>query len=302
MSDAPSPRGLTALLTAATMCAFAANSLLCRAALQRAERPIDPVAFTTVRMLAGALLLALVAPLLEPLAGQPTDGSLRPASGDSWRGAAALYAYAIAFSLAYVTLTASVGALVLFGAVQATMLAAALRAGERPGPAQWAGLAVALAGLVVLLFPGLSAPDPLGAALMALAGVAWGVYSLLGRGASRPVAATRGNFLRAAPLALGVGLGAFLWRGAQADRYGLLLAAASGALASGLGYSVWYRALRGHTATTAAVVQLSVPLLAALGGTLLLGEAPSARLGIAGAMILGGVALAVLSKATGSGR
>lgn len=276
----------TAALTALTLCAFAANSLLCREALGR--RAIDPVSFTTLRLLSGAALLWLLARWLDP----PPEGErARPGSLGS---ALALSGYAITFSLAYVTLEAGAGALVLFGLVQLTMIAAGLRGGERPRLVQWLGLASAVSGLVYLLLPGLSAPDPLGVALMAVAGVGWGVYSLRGRGQTRPIAATAGNFLRAAPLAALGSLVALPFAPVHVEPYGALLAVASGALASGVGYSIWYRALRGHTATTAAVVQLCVPVLAATGGVLLLGERPSARLAVAGVLVLGGVAAATL--------
>lgn len=278
----------TAGLTVVTMLAFAGNSLLCREALGR--QAIDPVSFSTLRVLSGAALLLLVGRWLEPSRTEPG------AAAGSWGSGAALYAYAIAFSLAYVSLEAGTGALVLFALVQVTMIVAGLRGGERPTVVQWLGLAAALGGLVYLLAPGASAPSPLGAGLMALAGVAWGVYSLRGRGAARPVAATAGNFLRAAPLAL-VGSAVGLAKtDARASAYGAGLAVASGALASGLGYALWYQALRGHTATTAAIVQLSVPALAAAGGVVLLGERPTLRLALATALVLGGVAAAMLGR------
>ncbi len=282
----------TAALTALTMLAFAANSLLCRAALGggshgATDRAIDPVSFTTLRLLAGALLLWPLARRVDPTPGGEQSGS--------FGSALALHGYAIAFSLAYVSLEAGAGALVLFGVVQTTMILAGLRGGERPRPAQWLGLASAVGGLGYLLLPGLSAPSPVGAALMAAAGVAWGIYSLRGRGAPRPIAVTAGNFLRAAPLALATSLAALPLGRPHVEPRGALLAVASGAVASGLGYSLWYRALRGHSATTAAVSQLSVPVIAAAGGVLLLGEAPSARLGLASALVLGGVAVATLT-------
>lgn len=280
-------RARTAALTGLTMLAFAGNSLLCREALGR--RGMDPVSFTSLRVLSGAALLAVLARRLD----RPLDRGERAGSA---AGAAALFAYALAFSLAYVTLEAGAGALLLFGAVQATMLAAGLRAGERPTALQWGGLLAALAGLVHLLLPGLAAPDPAGATLMLLAGVAWGVYSLLGRGAARPIAVTAGNFLGAAPLALVASLVALPVVAPRVPPEGALLAVASGAVTSGLGYSLWYLALRGHTATTAAVVQLSVPVLAAAGGVLLLGEAATSRLVVAGALVLGGVAAATLGR------
>jgi drug/metabolite transporter (DMT)-like permease len=236
-----------------------------------------------VRLLSGAVTLWLLA-----------RGAKASKGGGSWFSAAALFAYAIAFSLAYLVLGAGVGALILFGAVQLTMLAAGLRAGERPRLVEWLGLAFALSGLVVLTLPGAAAPDLTGAALMALAGLAWGVYSLRGRGAVYPLAITADNFLRSVPLAAAAALAALPW--AHVSPRGILLAAASGALASGVGYSLWYAALRGLSATRAAIVQLAVPALAAAGGVALLGETLTPRLAVAGLGIFGGVALAVLGR------
>ncbi|MGE5625031.1 MAG: DMT family transporter [Bacillota bacterium] len=264
------------------MTAFAANSLLCRLALRGGH--IDPASATSVRLVAGALVLWL-------LTGLRGGGAVR--SG-TWISAAALFVYAAAFSFAYVSLGVGVGALLLFGAVQATMLAAGYRSGERPGFAQGAGLVLSLAGLVYLVRPGLAAPPLWPAALMLAAGVAWGFYSLRGRAAADPVRATAGNFLLAAPLALLFNL-PFLPR-LHADAAGVGYALASGVLASGLGYVIWYAALKGLTATRAAIVQLSVPVIAAFGGVLLLDESVTTRLVIASCTILGGVALAVIGK------
>lgn len=277
-------RSGTLALTALALTGFAANSLLCRAALR--PRAIDAASFTLVRIGCGALVLALLVRARRDVGGGGRDGS--------WRAALALFGYAIAFSLAYLRLSAGVGALILFGCVQATMVGGGWRAGERPRPAQLAGLALACAGLVGLLAPGLDAagaPDPLGAALMALAGIAWGVYSLLGRGGTRPLAATARNFrLALAPAAL---LGACALPWAHASARGLALAAASGGLASGIAYSLWYAALRALGATQAAAVQLAVPVLTAILGILFLGEPASVRLALAGSVLLAGVALAI---------
>ena len=276
------PQRRTALLTALALVAFAGNSILCRMAL--GARLIDPAGFTAVRLGAGALTLWLVVAIrsggLPRLAGQ-------------WGSAAALFLYAAAFSLAYISLGAGTGALILFGAVQLTMILAGLRAGERPRLAEWLGLALAASGLVVLVRPGLTAPSPAGSALMATAGVAWGVYSLRGRGSTEPLRNTAGNFLRALPLALLMLLVA--GRGAAWDPRGVLLATVSGALASGVGYAIWYAALPALTATRAALVQLLVPVLAAAGGVVVLGEAIPLRLPVAAALVLGGVALAITS-------
>ncbi len=284
-AHAPRP-GRVLALTALAMAAFAGNSLLCRQALARTD--VDPATFTSVRVASGALALALLA----------RARGHSPAAAGSWGSALALFAYAAAFSFAYVSLPASTGALLLFGAVQLTMIGRGLRAGERPRPAQIAGLAAAFAGLVVLLAPGLAAPEPRGAALMLAAGAAWGVYSLRGRAAGAPLAVTSGNFLRAVPLALATSV-AFAGR-ASADPAGIALAAASGALASGAGYAIWYSALPGLTATRAATVQLSVPVLASLGGIVFLGEPLTARLALASAAILGGIALVIGDRGRGA--
>ena len=271
---APSPLR-TLALTVTALCGFAANSLLCRGALGAGT--IDAGSFTAIRLLAGALMLSLLA------GGRRREGS--------WGSAAALCAYAIAFSLAYVRIGAAVGALVLFGVVQVSMVAWSLRAGERPSPNQWLGLAVALGGLLALTLPRLHAPDPVGVGLMAAAGVAWGVYTLRGRGARFPLAANADNFLRSVPFAAALLL-IDLPRAHLGGR-GVALAVASGALDSGLGYSVWYAALPGLTGLRAAIVQLTVPVIAAAGAVVLLGESLSGLLVGAGSAILGGVALAL---------
>lgn len=274
----------TIVLTAAAMLAFAANSILCRLAL--AQGGIDPASFGSLRLVSGALTLALVLRL------RPRPVAM-PARVD-WLAAAMLFAYVAFFSFAYLSLAAGTGALILFGAVQLTMLAAGWRAGESFGRLGGLGFALAVGGLVWLVLPGVSAPSLLGAALMAMAGVAWGVYSLRGRGVVDPLAATAGNFLRAAPLALILSL--LLALQAHANPQGAALAVVSGAITSGLGYVIWYAALPGLTALRAATVQLSVPLIAALGGALLLSEAISLRLVLAGVAILGGIALVLLHK------
>jgi drug/metabolite transporter (DMT)-like permease len=279
----------TAGLTAAALVGFAANSLLCRMALR--PRLVDAATFTSIRVVSGALMLLI----LVRVAATPNARSAPPVAGaGSWGSAAALFAYAAAFSFAYLRIGAGAGALLLFGAVQATMLAWALRGGERLRGPEWAGLVVAVAGLVALVRPGLSAPDPAGAALMIAAGVAWGAYSLRGRGTSRPLVATASNFVRAVPLALALSLACIA--SVHVSPRGALLAIASGALSSGVGYSLWYAALGGLTATQAAVVQLSVPVLVASGGVALLGEALTPRLMACGVIILGGVALAMRGR------
>ncbi|WP_248357887.1 DMT family transporter [Anaeromyxobacter oryzae] len=265
-----------ALLTAATLACFAANSLLCRAAL--GPRRADPATFTLVRIASGAVVLALV---LAARRARPAGGTLG--------SALALFVYAAAFSLAYVRIGAGVGALLLFAAVQVTMLGWSAVRGVRPRPLQVLGVGVALAGLTWLAAPGASAPDPRGAALMLAAGAAWGVYSLRGRAAGDPLATTAHNFLLSVPLA--VALGVAYARGASASPAGVALAVASGALASGGGYSLWYAVVPALGATRAAAVQLAVPVLAGAGATVFLGEQLTARVGVAAVAILAGIAV-----------
>lgn len=277
-------RATTFTLTLIAMMAFAGNSLLCRAALR--DTPIDAATFTSVRLLSGALVLWLLlrlrhAPVL---------------SGGNWGSAFALFLYAAAFSYAYITLPASSGALLLFGAVQITMIGYGLWLGERLSSSQTAGVVIAIVGLLVLLLPGATTPPLLGGVLMLSSGVAWGIYSLRGRGAEDPVAATAGNFIRTLPMTLLLSL---VTLGASSpDSGGILYAILSGALASGAGYTVWYTALRGLTAATAATVQLSVPVITGIGGILFLAETPSARLLLASLAILGGIALVAGRKIT----
>ena len=286
---AATPRGATLAFTAAAMLAFAANSLLCRLALAGAS--IDPASFGAVRVVAGALALALIV-CWRAGAGACTSAG----TGGDWLSAAMLFGYVAFFSFAYVSLPAGTGALILFGAVQLTMFGWALRRGERFTVAAWCALALAAAGLVYLVRPGVSAPPLMGAICMALAGAAWGAYSLRGRGSPDPLRATAGNFLRAAPMALA------LWLpfagSAHADRAGVVLAIVSGALTSGVGYALWYAALRELTAMRAATVQLSVPLITAFGAVLLLAEPVTLRLVLASAAILGGIALVLAQRAS----
>jgi len=273
----------TAALTILAMIAFAANSLLCRLAL--GEALIDAASFMTVRMASGAAILSLI--MLQ-------RGGHVPRRAD-WRTVVMLFTYMAFFSFAYRWLSAGTGALILFGAVQLTMFVMALRAGEHFSPVSWIGLAAAALGLVYLVSPGLTAPDPAGAVLMAVAGISWGFYSLLGRGAPDPLEATAGNFVWAVPLTLvvsGASVADF-----HVSTHGLALAVASGAIASGCGYVIWYAALGGLTATRAATVQLTVPIIAAFGGVMLLSEQVTLRLLVASAATLGGVALVVTQRA-----
>ncbi|WP_432720525.1 DMT family transporter [Jeongeupia wiesaeckerbachi] len=261
-------------LTVLAMLAFAGNSILCRLALKTTQ--IDAASFTAIRIVSGAIALWAIARL---------RGSV---VGGSWWSALSLLAYAALFSFAYLHLSAATGALLLFAAVQATMVGAGLWRGERMSAIQCLGFVVALTGLVGLLLPGLSAPSPLGAVLMAGAGVAWGAYSLRGRGAADPLGETAGNFIRGAPLSLLLLPFSPL---APPPADGMIYAVLSGALTSGCGYAIWYAALRGLSTTGAATVQLSVPVIVAAAGVLLLGEPLSLRMLLAAAAILGGIAL-----------
>lgn len=264
------------------MIAFAGNSLLCRVALKHSS--IDAASFTTIRLVSGAITLWLVAQMTR-----------RAQTGrGNWRSACALFAYAAGFSFAYVSLPAATGALLLFGAVQATMIGYGLWRGERLRALQLGGLVLALGGLVALLLPGLSAPPLSGSLLMLGAGIAWGVYSLRGKGAGDPTRVTAGNFLRAVPITVALSL--LMHDSASVDSAGFWYAIASGALTSGIGYAIWYTALPALRATSAATVQLSVPVIAALGGIVFLGESVSLRLVLASAAVLGGIALVILAK------
>ena len=272
----------TFLLTLTAMIAFAGNSLLCRMALKHTG--IDAGSFTSIRLLSGAIMLWLILRL---------RGGRRQSAG-SWRSALSLFVYAAGFSYAYVSLPAGTGALLLFGAVQSTMIGYGIWSGERLTTRQGAGLVLAFAGLAVLLLPGASAPPRAGSLLMLGSGIAWGVYSLRGKGGGDPTRVTGGNFLRALPMAAVMSALLFPWH--ALDLPGVCYAVCSGALASGVGYAIWYMALPGLKATSAATVQLGVPVLAALGGVFFLGEALTCRLLIASAAILGGIALVLAGK------
>ncbi len=272
------------LLTTLAMVAFAGNSQLSRAALSHTH--IDAASFTTVRLLAGALMLWLMVRLR----------SSSPMNRGSWLSALALFVYAVGFSFAYLSLATATGALLLFGAVQMTMIGYGLGQGERLQKIQTVGLMLALAGLIGLLLPGLSAPPLAGALLMVTAGVAWGIYSLRGRGVGDPIQVSAGNFLRAVPLAAVASL--LMLPRLSLDWVGIGYAVVSGALASGLGYALWYTTLPALQATQAATLQLSVPVIAALGGIVFLGEPITRRLALASMAILGGIALILRDKAS----
>lgn len=297
-------------LTALAMIAFASNSLLCRAALK--QTTIDPASFTFVRIFSGAVALWLIHQTRKRLIVDRTAAPLVESSSSGWSlitghwslrdgtwpSALALFVYAAGFSFAYVDLSAGTGALLLFGAVQATMILWGFYKGERLDALQVVGLIIAIAGLIVLVFPGISAPPLIASILMLIAGIAWGVYSLRGKVraglAFDAIAATTGNFVRAVPFAVGVSIAAFA--SFHFDRLGFLYAVISGAITSGLGYVIWYAALPGLKAASAATVQLSVPVLAATGGILLLGESITLRYVIASIAVLGGILLVVIEK------
>jgi drug/metabolite transporter (DMT)-like permease len=269
-------------LTVLAMLAFAGNSLLCRVALR--DTAIDAASFTSIRLGSGALMLAVIVALRQR----------RPWQAGGWRAAAMLFGYAACFSFAYRQLSAATGALLLFGAVQVSMLGYGLATGERLARLQIAGLLLAVGGLVYMLLPGLAAPPAEGATFMLLAGFSWTVYSMLGRRAGDPVDATAGNFLRSLPFAALLSIACAT--STRIDAAGAGWAVLSGAITSGLGYVLWYAVLPSLKAASAAIIQLSVPAIAALGSVVLLGEALSTRLLLASAAILGGVALAVLRQ------
>jgi drug/metabolite transporter (DMT)-like permease len=270
--------------TALAMVAFASNSLLCRQALK--QTGIDAGTFTLVRIVSGAICLGVIA--------QIRNASAQKAG--SWFSALALFGYAALFSFAYLRLTAGTGALLLFASVQATMIGWAVYRGERMRVPQIAGIVLALAGFVMLVLPGLSAPPFVSALLMIGAGIAWGAYSIRGKSSGDPLSATAGNFLRATPMALLFAL--LMMRSAKWDGAGIIYAIISGAIASGVGYAIWYAALPGLKATGAATVQLSVPVLAAVGGILFLGEPPTLRFLLASAAVLGGILLVIVERKT----
>jgi len=278
------------------MIAFASNSLLCRAALK--ETKIDAASFTFIRIFSGAVALWIILTIQRLLRSEGTGSAfVESLSGSSlrdgnWISALALFVYAAGFSFAYTSLSAGTGALLLFGAVQATMILWGLQKGERLSTIQVAGFIIAVTGLVVLVLPGVSAPPWIGSILMLGAGVAWGIYSLRGKGEKNPATATTGNFVRAVPFAAALGI-IFIIR-AHLDVAGVTFGIISGAITSGLGYVIWYSVLPDLKAASAAVVQLSVPVLAATGGILLLGEPITMRYLFASLAVLGGIALVIL--------
>jgi drug/metabolite transporter (DMT)-like permease len=268
---------MTVIYTGLALIAFAFNSVICRLAL--ADASIDPTGFTAIRLFSGALVLTIISWAFK-------DESSIGSTGD-WISAGMLFLYAITFSFAYVSLSACTGALILFGAVQVTMILAGLVKGDRPCLMEWFGLIVALLGLVYLMLPGWEVPSVIAAILMMMAGVSWGIYSLRGRNTGNPIRVTGGNFIRAVPFAFFMSLVLFTHLHVTLD--GVILAIVSGALTSGIGYVIWYAALKGLSVTRAATVQLLVPIIASIGGVVFLSEFISMRLIISAIMVLGGV-------------
>lgn len=265
--------------------AFAANSVLCRLALGSGS--IDPIGFTSIRLIGGALTLGVIF-----LITKKQEGRQKP--GGRWNSGIALYVYALSFSLAYMSLSSGTGALILFGAVQVTMLLVALRSGEKMQGRQWLGFGVAIIGIVYLVSPGVSAPDFRGALLMIVSGIAWGLYSIAGKSVAAPISMTTGNFIRAGMIAVPMSLIAIST--IEFDRYGAVLAMISGGVTSGGGYLIWYKVLPALRTTQAAVLQLLVPLLAAFGGVIFISEDFTFRLAFASFLILGGVVLSIIGK------
>lgn len=275
---------LVLVCTVFALIAFAANSVLCRMALK--DMSIDAASFSSIRVASGAVMLVLIHKL--------SSGQITTQSRGNWLSAIALFSYMVTFSFAYISLSTGTGALILFGMVQTTMIFWALKSGERPYFTEWTGFLFALTGLVYLVSPGLQAPSLTGSLLMIIAGISWGIYSLQGRNTTNPLADTTGNFVRAMPLIIMVNL--FTLQHSHISMTGVLFAVISGALASGLGYAVWYIALQSLTTSRAAIVQLSVPVLAAFAGIIFLAEDISIRLLISTLLILGGIALSTLSR------
>jgi drug/metabolite transporter (DMT)-like permease len=271
-------------LTGVAMLAFAGNSILCRLALR--DGAIDPASFTSVRLVSGAVALMVILWI--------TRRGDTPRAHGSWLSACMLFFYAICFSYAYITLSAGAGALILFGFVQGTMIAIGIWSGDRPTTSEWLGWSLAFAGLVWLVLPGVEAPPWSGATLMAVAGIAWGVYSIRGRTESDALASTASNFMLTVPMVAVLTLVTFT--GADISTHGITLAIVSGAITSGIGYVIWYAALEYLSAIQAALVQLSVPAIATAGGVVLLLEPLSLRLLIASALVLGGISIALSYK------
>lgn len=274
----------TVLLTALALIAFAANSVLCRLALQ--EETIDASSFTAIRLLAGIIVLQVII-------GFDRNKKELPAKGN-WLASFMLFLYAITFSFAYISLDTGTGALILFGSVQISMVLLSLFSGTRLHFTEWIGLIMAFTGFVYLVLPGVTAPSTIGFLLMTIAGVAWGIYSLKGHNSKKPLMDTAYNFLRTVPFVFV--LVVITYKNVVYSSEGILLAIISGGITSGLGYTIWYMALAGLSSTQASVLQLLVPVIAAFGGVLFVSEALTMRLTISAGMILGGILIVVSGK------
>jgi drug/metabolite transporter (DMT)-like permease len=272
------------VFTTLALIAFAANSVLCRLAL--GGKTIDAAGFTSVRLLSGAIVLLCILKLRGNENGLSTKGS--------WTAAFMLFLYAVTFSFAYLTLNTGTGALILFGSVQITMILRSHLSGNRLLLIEWVGVVVAFSGIVYLVLPGVTAPSLTGFSLMTLAGIAWGLYTLKGRGSTNPLSDTCYNFLRSIPFVIVIGL--FFFHDAHITRQGIILATISGSITSGIGYTLWYIALRGLSTTQAAVVQLSVPVIAGFGGVVFVSEQISLRLTLSALLTLGGILMVILGR------
>ena len=278
----------TILFTGLALIAFAANSVLCRLAL--GESAIDASTFTIVRLLAGAIVLTVIMSISKIKSNSNTNSSTK----GSWPASIALFIYALTFSFAYVTLDTATGALILFGSVQITMILMSIFSGNRLHISEWFGMAIAFTGFVYLILPGVTTPSVIGFLLMTVSGIAWGIYTLKGRGSKNPIMDTAFNFLRTMPFVIILAIVTFKY--AHYSSEGILLAVLSGSIASGIGYMIWYSALSGLSVTQAAVLQLLVPVIAAVGGIIFVSESISFRLTVSSAMILGGILMVVLGR------
>jgi drug/metabolite transporter (DMT)-like permease len=278
----------TILFTGLALIAFAANSVLCRLAL--GESAIDASTFTIVRLLAGAIVLTVIMSISKIKSNSNTNSSTK----GSWPASIALFIYALTFSFAYVTLDTATGALILFGSVQIAMILMSIFSGNRLHISEWFGMAIAFTGFVYLILPGVTTPSVIGFLLMTVSGIAWGIYTLKGRGSKNPIMDTAFNFLRTMPFVIILAIVTFKY--AHYSSEGILLAVLSGSIASGIGYMIWYSALSGLSVTQAAVLQLLVPVIAAVGGIIFVSESISFRLTVSSAMILGGILMVVLGR------
>ncbi len=274
----------TIVFTSLALIAFAANSVLCRLALD--ERAIDASSFTIIRLMSGAVFLMGIIGINKTKHGSTTKGS--------WSAGVMLFLYAISFSFAYITLNTATGALILFGSVQITMILLSLLSGNRLHIAEWSGVIIAFTGFVYLILPSVTTPSAAGFLLMAVAGMAWGIYTLMGRGSKNPLTDTAYNFFRTIPIAVVLLL--ITIKNSSFSFEGVFLAVLSGGVTSGIGYTIWYIALGGLTALQAAVLQLLVPVIAAFGGVIFVSETITLRLTISAMMILGGILMVVLGR------